>query len=450
MRSHGLRIFAIAVRRLSAACRYLLAVGAVSLLALPAAAQPAPQSLEAVAASRKVFAEAAAARQRDDVDEYVRLLREVVRLRPDQPGAQFRLAGALARKGEVDEALRLLKRVAAQGLFFRLEGDPDFASIREAAGWTAAVEAFAANLQPKVVSEVAFRLTERDLLPEGLAHDAKTNTFYIASVHQRKIIARRADGTEAVFGKGRDDGLWSVLALRVDAERRHLWATTAAIEQTKDLDAADRGRTALIQFDLDTGKVLKRFEPPREAGKARVFGDLVVSSSGRVIVSEAEQGGLWRMSGGALEAFIPPGKFASPQGMAFPNQGNWLYVADYSLGLMRVDIATRKVERVKTPGEYSLLGMDGLVRFGNDLIATQNGIRPHRVVRIRLDEAGQVGGVDVLESSHPEHAEPTLGVMVGDHFHYIANAQWDRFPKGQPAADLVAPVILKLPVAGRR
>lgn len=423
------------------------------LLCLGSAQAQAPQSLEAVAASRKVFAEAASARERNDVDEYVRLMREVVRLRPDQPGAQFRLAGALARKGQADDAFALLKRIAAQGLFFRLDSDADFANIRDAAGWSAAVDAFNANLKPVVASEVAFRLAEREVLPEGLAHDPKSNTFYVASVHQRKIIARRADGTETVFGKGRDDGLWSVLALRVDAERRHLWATTAAIEQTKDLDPADLGRTALIQFDLDTGKVLNRYEPPRtpsEAGKARVFGDLVVSSSGRVIVSEAQQGGLWRVSGGALELFVPPGKFASPQGLAFPNQGNWLYVADYSLGLMRVDVATRKVERVTVPREYSLLGLDGLVRFGNDLIATQNGIRPQRVVRIRLDDAGQVVRADVLEANHPDHAEPTLGVMVGDHFHYIANAQWDKFPKGVAAGDVLPPVILKLPLKTAR
>jgi sugar lactone lactonase YvrE len=299
---------------------------------------------------------------------------------------------------------------------------------------------------------VAFRLTERDLLPEGLAHDPKTNTFYIASVHQRRIVARLPNGTEKVFGKGREDGLWSVLALRVDAERRHLWATTAAIEQTQDLDAADTGRTAVFQYDLDTGKVLKRFEPSRDGvkDKPRVFGDLVVSSSGRVIISEAQQGGLWRISNGQLEVFIPPGKFASPQGMAFPNQGNWLYVADYSLGLLRVDIATRKVERVKVPADVSLLGMDGMVRHGNDLIVVQNGIRPHRVLKVRLDAAGQVAGTDLLEANHPDHSEPTLGVVVGDYFHYVANAQWDKFANGRAAADVAAPVVLKLALTAKR
>jgi len=427
----GLRIFA------SAALAAWLCFGA--------SATGQAQSLVDVAASRKVFAEAAAARERGDADEYLRLMREVVRLRPDQPGAQFRLAGALARKGESAEALIILKRIAAQGLFFRLETDADFANIRSEAGFAEAVAAFAANRAPVIKSTVAFRLGEKDFLPEGLGYDPATKVFYVASVFQRKIVARLPDGTEKAFGRGRDDGLWSVLALRVDAERRHLWATTAAIEQTQGLDAEDLGRTAVVQYDLDSGKLVKRFEPPR-TDKAQVFGDLMLTSSGRVYVSEAQGGAIWRISNGVLETFIAPGKFASPQGMTFPNQGNWLYVADYSLGLMRVDIATRKVETVKVPREYSLLGMDGLIRYGNDLVATQNGVLPHRVLRIRLDASGQVERVEVLEANHPDHAEPTLGVLVGDSFHYIANAQWDRFAKGQAAADAVAPVILSLPL----
>jgi sugar lactone lactonase YvrE len=403
------------------------------------------QDLSAIAESRKIFAEAAAARERNDNSEYLRLMREVVKLRPDQPGAQYRLAGALGRTGDLKTAAALLKSLADQGLHFRVENDPDLFALRDSPAWPPIAEAFARNLKPKVASEEAFRLKDRDVLPEGLAYDPKEKTFYVASVRQRRIIARLPDGSEKTFGKGAADGLWSVIALRVDAERRYLWATTAAIEQTRDLDPKDAGRTAVVQYDLDSGKLLKRFEPPR-IDRPQVFGDLVVSSSGRVIISEAQQGGLWRVSNGVLEPFVQPGKFASPQGLAFPNQGNWLYVADYSLGLMRVDIATRKVERVKAPAGVTLLGMDGMVRYGNDLIATQNGIRPQRVVRIRLASDGQVAGLDVLEANHPAHAEPTLGTLVGEQFYYVANAQWERFSKGLVAAEVVPPVILKLPL----
>lgn len=419
----------------------LCAMVCATVFAVPARAQ----DLAAIAESRKLFSEAAAARERNDNAEYLRLMREVVKLRPDQPGAQYRLAGALARTGDAKVSLAMLKSLAAQGLHFRVETDPDLASLRELPAFASVAQAFADNLKPKVASEEGFRLKDRDVLPEGIAYDPKDKTFYIASVHQRRIIARTADGSEKTFGKGAQDGLWSVIALRVDAERRHLWATTAAIEQTRDLDPKDAGRTAVVQYDLDSGKVLMRFEAPR-IDRPQVFGDLVVSSSGRVIISEAQQGGLWRISNGVLEPFVKPGKFASPQGLAFPNQGNWLYVADYSLGLLRVDISTRKVERLKAPPGVTLLGMDGMVRYGNDLIATQNGIRPPRVVRVRLTGDGQVAGLDVLEANHPAHAEPTLGTLVGEQFWYVANAQWDRFAKGVVAPEAVPPVILKLPL----
>jgi hypothetical protein len=110
----GLRIFV---------CRHSFRLLPAFLLAAGITAANA-QTLEDVAASRKVFAEAAAAREKGDVEEYLRLMREVVKLRPDQPGAQFRLAGALAKKGEADAATTILKRIAAQGLYFRLDPDP--------------------------------------------------------------------------------------------------------------------------------------------------------------------------------------------------------------------------------------------------------------------------------------------------------------------------------------
>ena len=42
-----------------------------------------------------------------------------------------------------------------------------------------------------------------------------------------------------------------------------------------------------------------------------------------------------------------------------------------------------------------------MVRAGDTLIATQNGIRPHRVVQIALDARGQVS----LAEAYGEHGE---------------------------------------------
>ena len=146
--------------------------------------------------------------------------------------------------------------------------------------------------------------------------------------------------------------------------------------------------------------------------------------------------------------FVAPGTFASPQGMVWHDDGKWLYVADYSLGMLRVNMQSRTTEWLPPPRDTCLLGLDALTRFGNKLIATQNGIKPQRVVEIALNSQGQVESVTPLEANHPRHHEPTLGVVVGNDYYYVANSQWDLFERGKapPLDRLSAPLILRLPL----
>jgi hypothetical protein len=97
-----------------------------------------------------------------------------------------------------------------------------------------------------------------------------------------------------------------------------------------------------------------------------------------------------------------------------------------------------------------LTGLDALALHGSDLLATRNGITPHRLIRARLAPAGdRVTAVETLEMNHPLHREPTLGTLVGAHFFYVANSQWGSFDKKgvlAPLDRLEAPVILDAPL----
>ena len=243
------------------------------------------------------------------------------------------------------------------------------------------------------------------------------------------------------------DELWSVLAIAVDSRRRVLWAASSAMDQTRGIDDKDIGRTAIFKYDLDRETLLSRYELPRSKVK-RSFGDLLISANGDVYISESMEGGIYRVADNKLESFVAPGTFASPQGMAWHDHRKWLYVADYSLGLLRVDMQSRATEWLPPPADASLLGLDALARFGDKLIATQNGINPHRVVEISLNSQGQVKGVSRLEANHPRHREPTLGVVVDGDFYYVANSQWELFGRGKvpPVEQLSAPLILRLPL----
>ena len=95
-------------------------------------------------------------------------------------------------------------------------------------------------------------------------------------------------------------------------------------------------------------------------------------------------------------------------------------------------------------------GIDGLYRHGNELIAIQNGIRPHRVVAFTLSADGRsVVSSRTLVSNLVEFDEPTLGVVHKDDFYFVANSHWNRFDReDRLPAGLSGPVILKIRLGG--
>jgi hypothetical protein len=89
-----------------------------------------------------------------------------------------------------------------------------------------------------------------------------------------------------------------------------------------------------------------------------------------------------------------------------------------------------------------------MVFRAGSLIAIQNGITPHRVVRFDLNPAlDRVLGAKILEMNNALFDEPTLGTLTEKGFFYVANSQWSRFEKDGrifPSNRLAEPVILKL------
>jgi hypothetical protein len=296
-------------------------------------------------------------------------------------------------------------------------------------------------------SSVAFRLPEKDLLTEGLAYDPESQSFFVGSVHRKKILRRSADGKVSDFVAEGRDGLQSVLAIRVDPKRRVLYTCSAALPQMAGYEKSMEGSSAVFAFDLATGRLARRWPLPSD-GRPHAAGDLVVAESGDVLVTDGLGSGIYRIRPGSaeVESFVAPGVFQSPQGLGFGPDGR-LYVADWGHGLYWVDGEGRRHE-VGGPPDVPLLGIDGLVMRGREIVVTQNGIEPHRVARLELDPSGErVAAGRILAMNDPEFAEPTLGVLVGDAFYFIGKSQWGLYDEKTGAVDekkLQEPAVLKV------
>lgn len=416
--------------------------GVVSvLLAAPALAQRA-----AVDSAQTLMREAIQAYQEEAYPVFLEKTRAAESLRPGHPGLTYNLAAAYARNGQSEQALAMLQRYADMGLVARPKEDSDFEPIRNDPRFSDILRQIARNAEPVGEVTEAFRLADPAFIPEGIAYDAPRDAFYIGSVHTRRIVRVDAQGAQ-VFADS-TDGLWSVLGIATDAERRHLWACAAALDQTRHVSEAELGKTALFLFNLDTGAVIRTYDVP-SADTPQVLGDLVLAPGGEVYVTDGRSGAIYRANPDhpTLHEVLTPGRLISPQGLVLLDDEQRLLVADYSLGLVSVDLETQALHVMEPPPHTTLLGIDGLARHGNTLLAIQNGVHPHRVLRIQLGETrDQLVAAEVLTANLPQHDEPTLGTVVGDTFYYIGNSQWGRFRRDgslPPAAELTPPIILK-------
>lgn len=310
---------------------------------------------------------------------------------------------------------------------------------------------------PERRSEAAFRIAEKGLIPEGIAHDPVEDVFFVSSVHKKKIIRVDRSGGATDFSRP-EDGLGAVFGLRVDAVRRFLWGTTAAIPQMEGYRDEDRIRTGIFKYDLETKRLLKLYLLDDTAAE-HLIGDLTLGENGEIYATDCIDPAVYRVSRtrDELELVHRGRPLSNPQGLAFSADGRCLLVADYIEGIFAFDLASGMPRHINPPDGESLAGIDGLASHGNTLLAIQNGLIPNRIVRIFLDAGGsRAEKIEILDTGHPLFDEPTLGVVVGDEFYYIANSQWkcvDESGRLAPEDQLQEPLVLRIHldrVSGRR
>ena len=428
----------------------LMIVGVAALAPrLPTAANDDPPKT-----ARYYRQQAAAAYRAKDYASAINNLNRALDLIPDHPTLFYNIAAISALQGKKTEAIASLSKIANMGLALRPEKDPDFDSIKDSTEFKAILKRFEDNRAPIVKSSTAFTIPEKGLITEGLAYDPVEETFFVSSVHKRKILSISRTAKPTTFAS-EQDGLFSVLGMSVDAKRRHLWVTSTAFPQMLNFKKEEDGTSAVFKFDLSTKKLVKKYVLSN-ATKKHALGDLIIQSNGDVFTTDSLSAAVYviRPERDEIELFLEDAGFGSPQGLAFSGDERHLFMADYGTGLFDIDVKTKKVAHLAPLAGATLLGIDGLYFHKGGLIGVQNGVTPQRVVRVSLSkDLDRVEHFEVLEANNPVFLEPTLGVLVKDTFFFIANSQWPLVDEnGKLAADdkLQDPVVLKMKLDARQ
>jgi hypothetical protein len=420
-------------------------LAALCLLSSTGFAQDAPPDpLAPFETSRTLRIEAARATEAGDYEAARRSLSAARALQPGHPGILLGLTQIGMASGDDELLLGALEAVAEAGIAFDLArlGESD-ARLRETYPdrYAALDGLLARHSGPAGQAERAAQIALPDSLIEGIAVEIETDRIFLSDVVGRKVwVVEPFDRSSAQVFADAGDGLQSVFGLASDDVNRVIWAATGTLPQTP-LEEGEAATTALVALDMITGDVYRRYEME---GADRIA-DLV-TRDGMVWAVDSSANRIYQLSSlsGSLEILSEDRRFGGLQGAALADGA--LYVADYALGLWRVDLADGTAQQVR-PGTESLIGIDGLAatREGR-LIAVRNGVSPHAVIAIDLSADGlSVADTEILLRNHADFGEPTLVDVQDDRVFFVANAPWALWPEdgSGPSADVPPTVILE-------
>ncbi|MDC0720422.1 SMP-30/gluconolactonase/LRE family protein [Nannocystis bainbridge] len=365
------------------------------------------------------------------------------------PALEYLRAAVLAAAGREQEALAVLGRLDAAGSLLVPQAH-DFPGLVGPA-----LERLAAAARarlPASPSVRAFTLADRALIPEGIAHDPGAGTFFVGSIHKRKIVAvERGGAARDLAVADATNGLYSPLGMKFDRRRGSLWVASAGLPEMQGfVEAEHRGRAALHELDPSTGRSRARY--PRESPGRHLLNDLVIAADGALYLTDSEAGEVLRLRpgpGAQFEVVAPAGEFAYPNGIALSDDGGVLFVADFVRGLTAIPLATRRLHTLPHPRGVATHGFDGLDFHRGALVGIDNSAGGGRIVQLTL-AAGldRIVAARVLEAGHPDFHIPTTGVLDGDSLVYIANSQLRSFAGGQifPHERLSPVQVLRLPL----
>lgn len=283
--------------------------------------------------------------------------------------------------------------------------------------------------------------------PEGLAVDGRDGTLYVTSLRHRTLYTSRAGGAlQAVLDPraataARIGGVFGVV---LDTARACAWITAGKVAFMAPGADDAAVQAELIELSLPDGRIVRRFTLGDGTGMP---GEIARGDDGTILVSDGMKARLHRLRPGAssLETVQHP-LLRSPQGIAIAPDGRTAWVADYSRGILRWDLATDSLAQVTLADGSLVRGVDGLRWWRGRLIAVHNGTSPNRVFQLSLSDDGlRLTGASVIDRP-PPIGESTVGALVGDRFLYVASSQWPFWTEGgarKPDAGALPRVVVR-------
>lgn len=373
---------------------------------------------------------AAATYDRKEFDRYAVVMERIVALQPHFAEHQIRLVQAYALLNEKTKAYDLLIQMQKKGLSYPLGEQKHLENLKNTEVYKYIDEGMVQNSARFGEGKLVYSMDENysGMLYENIAWDKSTDSFLLGSVRNGEVVRLDDSGKRSVFisAPKADQKRWGVIDLKTDNDKDILWINTASMPQYDGMTNENLGETALLKYQLSTGKLLKEFST--QAEKPNLFSLLHVAKNGDVYVLNAFKRSILKLPVGEnqLKPLLQLKEYDDVRALTTDDTGRYLYFADYAKGIYAVDLKGQGVVRLGDPDTMVLGGVEDLIYHERGLLVIQNGLQPQRVIRLKLKNPAQIEKLIPIEAANPNFEVITNGTLTQDHLYYIASSQWSK------------------------
>ena len=409
--------------------------------------EPAPRQAPPMLTPAEVEEQRRLAAESYAAGEHLKYVQSIMRLRNARPYEPEYMEGMViggALLSRPKTAYSYMHKMQQQGLTYDFNQTDDTQSIRSTEVYTYINSLLIKAAEPFGESKVVFDLPKDSSWPEAMAWDEGSERLLVGTQEGGKIMALTLDGkVSELLSADKKNGMHAIYGLAVDAERNRLWVSSAATPAFGKLADEDLGRTALLEFDLESLELLNRFEPKSDRGP-HLLGSLVLTPAGDVYVLDRSKPVLLLKPAASevLEPFMANDQLTRFRDLAISDKGDKLYVADANLGILVVDLEQQVAGLLAGPESLNLGAISGLDYSNGRLFVLQDGIAPQRLQRLDLDPSGtSAANIILLASGLEQYQGPSFGRVHGEDVYYFAGGNLGPGAEGD-----IKPVILSTPV----
>ena len=202
---------------------------------------------------------------------------------------------------------------------------------------------------------------QKDLIPEGITINPKTQTVFLNSLRQGKIVRCNTDGSNPKdFIADNQYGYLPGFGMFIKGDTLYALGNSLSKKNSKSI---------VLLLNSKTGAFINSFSPKDTSFK--YLNDLVVSSNGDVFITDSESTKIYTIQAkkAILEVFLDTEEVKNSNGITISNDGKYLYLASNKKGIRVVDLRTKRI--INKPNQ-NYTGIDGLKFYKGSLIGIVN------------------------------------------------------------------------------